>query len=155
MARTKMRLESLVGRRSESGNTTIEFAIFGMFVLIALAGTVEVGRVMIEAMQVTNAVEAGMVYAAKKDFDAAAIGTTVGNATGAAVTATPAPALFCGCPSVSGISESCDGSLRCADGSLGGQYVRVFGQLDHQAIVFLPGLTIPTTLKAQSIVRLR
>ena len=160
MARPKMRLESLFGRRSESGNTAIEFAILGMFVLIALVGTIEVGRVTMEAMQVSNAVEAGMLHAARKDFDgtavgAAAIGTAVGNATGAAVTATPAPELFCGCPSASGISKSCDESLRCADGSLGGQYVRVYGELNHQTIVFFPGLIMPATLKAQSVVRLR
>jgi TadE-like protein len=155
MAQTRTRFGNLFGRRSQSGSAAIEFAILGMFVLIALAGTAEVGQVAMEAMQVTNAVEAGTLWAAKhKDFDVGKISSAVGNATGALVVATPAPVLFCGCPNASGVSDTCDGSLHCADGSLGGQYVRVYGELGHQTNVLLLGLNIPATLKAQSIVRL-
>ena len=156
MIPAKTRFENVFGRRSESGTAAIEFGLFIPILLILLIGTVEVGRAMHGAMQVNNAVEAGMLYAAKNGYDADGIAAAVANATGTpGITATPTPTLFCGCPSAGGvINIDCNSPSLCADGSPMGQYVQINAALDHQTILPYLGLPLPTTLKAQSIVRL-
>ena len=158
MALAKIRFENLFRRRRESGTAAIEFGLLIPILLILLIGTVEVGRAMYQAMQVNNAVEAGMLYAAKNGFDAGGIAAAVVNATGTqGITATPTPTLFCGCPNASGVSIKmlCDPPPPpCADGNPMGQYVQINAALDHQTILPYLGLPLPTTLKAQSIVRL-
>jgi Flp pilus assembly protein TadG len=156
MAWAKTRIENPPGSRSELGSAAIEFGLFIPILLILLTGTVEVGRAMYEAMQVNNAVEAGMLYAAKNGYDAGGIATAVQQATGTeGITATPAPTLFCGCPSASGVIRTdCNSPSLCVDGNPAGQYVQISAALDHQTILPYLGLPLPTTLTAQSIVRL-
>jgi Flp pilus assembly protein TadG len=119
-----------------------------------LMGVVELGYAMYESMQVHNSVEAGAVYAVRSGGDLVGTATAVVNATGTqGITATPAPVQFCGCPSESGIvTSSC--SATCANGNSPGTYVRVSASLAHQTILPYPGLSLPTTMTAQSTVRL-
>ncbi|MGO8847274.1 MAG: TadE family protein, partial [Methylocella sp.] len=84
--------------------------MFTPLLLIVLTGTVELGFLMYEAMQVNNAVEAGALYAAANSFNAANITSAVTNAsvlpTGLnTLTATPAPTQFCGCPTAAGVTN--------------------------------------------------
>jgi len=148
--------ESRLWRRSVSGTVAIEFALLVPVLLMLIAITAELGLAMYESMQVNNAVEAGMVYAAKNGFDAPGINSAVVNATGTpGITAAPAPAQFCGCPGAGGIvEETCVSPPPCADGSPVGQYARISASLGHQAILPNIGLPLPTTLTARSIVRL-
>lgn len=137
-----------------SGSAAIEFALFVPIFLVLLLGVVEVGYAMYEAMQVYSAVEAGMLYAAKNGFDATGIAAAVANATGTeGITATPAPAQFCGCPSAGGVITA-DCGTPCADGNPSGYYVRINAALNHETILPYPGLPLPSTLTAQSIIRL-
>lgn len=141
------------GGRRKAGTAAIEFALAIPFLLILLMGLVELGFGMYEAMQVQSAVEAGALYAAKNGFDATAIANAVLNATGTpGVTASPAPVQFCGCPSASGVATVTCGAT-CGGGGTAGTYVRVSAALAHDTILPYPGL-LPTTLTAQSIVRL-
>ena len=94
-------------RRDESGTAAIEFGLFLPFLLLLLTGTVELGLSMYEAMQVSNAVEAGALYAAKNGFNATNIGSATTGASALpsqlnTLSATPAPTQFCGCPSAAG-----------------------------------------------------
>jgi len=156
MIRTKTRIETLIGDRSEteSGTAAIEFGLAIPLLLIMLMGVVELGYAMYESMQVHNSVEAGALYAVQSGGDLAGTATAVVNATGTqGITATPAPVQFCGCPSESGIvTTSC--STTCADGKTSGTYVRVSASLAHQTILPYPGLPLPATLTAQSTIRL-
>jgi Flp pilus assembly protein TadG len=158
-ARTKFR--TLFGRRSESGTAAIEFGMFIPVLLILLTGTVELGFLMYEAMQVNNAVEAGALYAAKNGFNAASITSAVTNAsvlpTGLnTLTATPAPTQFCGCPTVTGITNSgtCVNPPACADGSTPGTYVQINAALTHTIIIPAPtSWGMPTSLTATAVIR--
>ena len=150
--------------RGDSGTAAIEFGLFLPFLLLLLTGTVELGLSMYEAMQVSNAVEAGALYAAKNGFNAANISAAT---TGAStlprqmnvLSATPAPTQFCGCPSASGsianlgppVLGVCSATA-CAGGPAG-TYVQVNASLDHTAI-FPTSWGIPATFTAQAVVRI-
>jgi hypothetical protein len=150
------------GRGSESGTAAIEFGLFIPTLLILLTGTVELGFLMYEGMQVNNAVEAGMLYvAANPTFNSAAISTAVTNAsllpTGLnTLTATPAPTQFCGCPTAAGITNL--GAPPCSatpcSGSPAGTYVQINAALTHTIIIPAPtSWGMPTTLTATAIIR--
>jgi Flp pilus assembly protein TadG len=165
MALAKTRVQNLFGPRSESGTAAIEFALFVPVFLILLTGTIELGRAVYEAMQVNNAVEAGMLYVAKTGaFDSAAIATAVVNAGAVypvAVTATPAPTQFCGCPAAADISVVNEGACAvplatCADGvTKAGQYARINATLPHLTILPESAFPIPANFTAQAIVRIK
>jgi Flp pilus assembly protein TadG len=141
-------------RRAQSGTAAIEFGLSVPLLLIILMGVVELGYAMFEAMQVYNSVEAGALYAAKNGYDATGIAAAVANATGTqGIAATPAPMQFCGCPDASGIVETACATT-CNDGKPPGQYVRINAALTHKTILPYPGLPLPTTLTAQSVIRL-
>lgn len=135
------------------GEAAIEFGLMAPVLLILLAGLIEIGFSVLQAMQVQDAVEAGAVYVSKYGFNAAGITNAVVNATEATgMTATPAPTEFCGCPAASGITTvAC--STTCASGSPPGQYVQINAALAHTTILPYLGLPLPATLTAQSIVR--
>jgi len=158
MILAKTRFKNVFWRQSESGTAAIEFGLSIPILLVLLTGTVEVGRAMYGAMQVNNAVEAGMLYAAKNGYDPGGIAAAVVVATATpGIAATPAPTWFCGCPSAGGVINKTvcvPPPPPCADGNPAGQYVQINAALDHQTILPYLGLPLPTTLKAQSIVRL-
>ncbi|MGP0010821.1 MAG: TadE/TadG family type IV pilus assembly protein [Methylocella sp.] len=158
MALARVKFGKLFGRRSESGTAAIEFGLFIPVLLTLLTGTVELGFLMYEAMQVNNAVEAGALYAAANSFNAANITSAVTNAsvlpTGLnTLTATPAPTQFCGCPTAAGVTNL--GSPPCSatacSGSPAGTYVRVNASLTHTIII--PNPWVPTTLTAIAVIR--
>ena len=158
MALARVKFGKLFRRGSESGNAAIEFGLFIPVLLILLTGTVELGFLMYEAMQVNNAVEAGALYAAANGFNAASITSAVTNAsvlpTGLnTLTATPAPTQFCGCPTAAGVTNL--GSPPCSatacSGSPAGTYVQVNASLTHTIII--PNPWVPTTLTAIAVIR--
>lgn len=160
MALAKIVFGKLFGRESESGSAAIEFGLFLPLLLILLTGTVELGFLAYESMQVNNAVDAGIFYAAKNGWNAAAIASAAvsGGAMPSglnALTATPAPTEFCGCPTAAGItkSASCVSPPACPDGSTPGTYVQVNAALNHMTI--LPtSWGLPATLTATNVIRI-
>jgi Flp pilus assembly protein TadG len=159
MALARIIFRNLFGSRSKSGTAAIEFALFTPLLLIVLTGTVELGFLMYEAMQVNDAVEAGVLYAAKNGFNAASITSAVTNAsvlpTGLnALTATPPPTQFCGCPTAAtvtnlGTQPPC--STTACSGTAG-TYVQVNASLTHTVII--PNPWVPTTLTATAVIRI-
>jgi hypothetical protein len=106
-------------------------------------------------MQVKDAAEAGALYASQHPADTAGIQSAVVNATSTpGITASPAPASFCGCPGASGITVGNCVSL-CASGSAQGQYVRVNASLTHSIILALPALPNPLVLTGVSTLRVQ
>jgi TadE-like protein len=163
MARLRMITGRLFGRWSEPGTAAIEFALFLPFLVLLLTGIVELGFSAYEAMQVSNAVEAGALYAAAsaaKAFSAANIATAT--TSGAvlppglnSLTATPPPTQFCGCPNAAG-SISNLGAPPCSttacSGVAAGTYVQVNASLNHMAI--LPtSWGLPTASTATAVIR--
>jgi Flp pilus assembly protein TadG len=146
--------KTLKRRHARAGTAAIEFGLSIPLLVMVLMGVTELGYSMYEAMQVNDSVEAGAQYAARNGFDASGIAAAVVNATGTqGITATPAPVQFCGCPSVTGIAETAC-SATCSGGSPSGQYVRISAKLTHQTILPYPALGLPSTLTAQSVLRL-
>lgn len=144
------------GRRRAGlrGTAALEFGLAIPVFLILIAGTAEIGFGVYEAMQLANSVEAGALYAAKNGFDSTGISNSVVNATSlSGITATPAPAQFCGCPSSTGVITATCGA-NCASGGTAGTYVQVNAAYTHQTILGTPSFGLPTTLTAKSIVRI-
>jgi Flp pilus assembly protein TadG len=138
----------------QKGTAALEFALALPVLLVLIVGTAEIGFAVYEAMQVNNAVEAGALYAAKNGFDATAISNTVVNATSTpGITASPAPTQFCGCPSSGGVVAATCGAS-CSSGGTAGTYVRISAAYTHQTILNYPTFGLPTTITAQSVVRL-
>jgi Flp pilus assembly protein TadG len=137
------------------GTAAIEFALLTPVLLALLLGAVELGFGVYAAIQAQSAAEAGALYAAENGWDSAGISAAVVNATGATgMAATPAPTLFCGCPTTSGITAiGCTST--CASGIQPGQYVQINSALARLSILSDPGLGLATTLTGQSIIRLQ
>jgi Flp pilus assembly protein TadG len=164
MALARILFRNSFRRGNESGTAAIEFALFLVPLLYLLTGTVELGLLMYEAMQVNNAVEAGMLYAAKNGYNSAAIVTATQNAGvvygagGPTLNASPTPSQFCGCPSATGVTNL--GAPPCSatacSGNPAGTYVQVNATISHLTI--LPGAStlmpnLPATLTATAVVR--
>lgn len=142
-------------RLGKAGSAAIEFGIIAPLLLLLLVGVVELGFGVHQAMQVQDAAEAGALYAGKYGYDQAGIAAAVVNATGAEnVTAEPAPALFCGCPSVTGIAEV-DCSASCPDGNGAERYVRVSAAMPHTTILVGLLVPLPDTIRGQAVVRVQ
>ncbi len=173
MALAKTHFRDRSGRRSEQGTAAIEFAMFLPLLVIMIAGTAELGHSMYEAMQVYNAAEAGILYAAKNSpYNSANIQTAALNGStlgGAALTGMTAVASqFCGCPAANTVAVVSAGVCaspppNCAvDGTPVRQYTQVVTTLPHVTIVNLNTLlgaltggsaVIPATFTATAIVR--
>ncbi len=149
---------------NEDGVAALEFALVAPFLLLLLVGVVQLGLAMYQSMQVNAAVGGGVVYAAARGFDPAGISAAVTSAASlpasfGAVTATPAPAAFCGCPdaagsvTVLGSAPPCSTAV-CADGTAAGTYVQVGATLDR--LVLLPiSFGLPDTFAATAVVRIQ
>ena len=159
MAQSRIIFGNLFRRGSESGTAAIEFGLFIPVLLTLLTGTVELGLLMYEGMQVSNAVEAGALYVAKNGWNSAAITSAVTNAgvlpTGLnTLTATPAPAQFCGCPTAAGVTNlgapPCSATA-CSGSTPAGTYVQINASLTHMIII--PNPWVPATLTASAVIR--
>ncbi|PNG27141.1 hypothetical protein CR492_05510 [Methylocella silvestris] len=140
-------------RRNEAGTAALEFGLATPLLLILIAGVTEIGLAVYQGMQVSAAVEAGMMYAAKNGWSSSGIASAVVSASGATgLTATPAPSQFCGCPAATGITATTCTST-CANGYAPGQYIQINAALAHQTILSNLGLPLPATLTATSLFR--
>jgi Flp pilus assembly protein TadG len=137
------------------GTAAIEFAILSPILLALLLGVVDLGFGLYAAIQAQSAAEAGALYAAKHGWNSAGISAAVVGATGASsMAATPAPTLFCGCPSASGIATIVCTST-CTGGVQPGEYVQVNSSLARLSILSDPGLGLATTLTGESTIRIQ
>jgi Flp pilus assembly protein TadG len=142
-------------RRATSGTAAIEFAIAAPMLSILVFGAAELGYSAYQAMEVQDAVEAGALYVSKHGWDSSGIATAVLNATDiTGLTASPAPAQFCGCPSTTGVATATCAST-CTGGNPAGQYVQINATLTRKSLIPNSGLPLPTAFSAQSIVRIK
>jgi Flp pilus assembly protein TadG len=140
--------------RDIRGTAALELGLFLPVLMLFVIYIGELGFSFYQATRVYNASEAGMVYAAKYGYDAAAISAAVVNSTNlSGISANPAPYQFCGCPGATSVATVTCGST-CTGGSTPGTYIRVTATRTRQSIVSVPGLHLPTTLTSTSIIRI-
>jgi Flp pilus assembly protein TadG len=137
------------------GTAAIEFGMIAVFLCFLFLGTMDFGMGYWEQMQVGNAARAGSEYAANKGWDQSGITTAVTSATSLhSITATPAPAQTCGCPSATaGITTATCGA-NCLGGGTAGTYVTVVARTSYSTIFSYPGIDNPLTLIASATVRI-
>jgi uncharacterized membrane protein len=144
---------------ARNGTAAIEFALLAPLLLILLTGIVEIGMAVFQDIQVQAAAEAGALYAAKYGSnDLTAIALAVTNATGTSgITAAPAPQVFCGCPTASGItSQGADCSTVCPDAKPPGKYVTISATITRTELLTpYISLGLPATFTGSSVVRVQ
>lgn len=146
---------AVVTMLNERGTAAMEFGLTVPLLLTLLMGVVELSFGIYEAMRVYDAVGAGAIYAGKNGWSASGISTAVTSAsTTTGITATPAPVQFWGCPSESGVLSVASSSTKCSNGNSPGLYVQVQASISHSTILPYPGLSLPTTFTAKSVIRL-
>jgi Flp pilus assembly protein TadG len=152
------RLFSRVLRHSvadERGVSAVEFGIMAPALVFMMVATYDLGIGIYRRMQVQNATQVGAAYAAAHGFSPSGISNAMANATSLSdITATPAPAQFCGCPTGSSITVM-DCSATCPDGTQAATYARISGQATYQTIIPYPSLPASFVLTAQSTVRMQ
>jgi hypothetical protein len=140
-------------RLDDAGVAAIEFAITAPMLLMIIAAIIEFGLAIRDTLSVQTAAAVGGQYTMQKGFDSPAISAAVLNATGAAgVRASPAPALFCGCPGATGIVNAVCNTI-CVDGIKARRYVVISASIDRTTVVNV-GFGLPAVLTRTSIVRL-
>lgn len=139
--------------RTTSGVAAIEFAIIAPVLLVLIVSGIELGLAIRDSLRAQAAAAEGAYYAAANGFDADKIALAVVNGTGASgLRASPAPSLFCGCPSASGTAvAACDAT--CDDGIAARKYVKVNASITRISVLDAH-LGLPTEITRQSIARL-
>ena len=157
-ARSMFRRFSSRAAGDTSGVAAIEFGIIVPILVMMTVATVDIGMGFYRKIQVEDAAQAGAEWAIRNGFDSTGISNAVTNAvtslTTPAISASPAPAQFCGCASGSSISTASCGST-CPGGVQAGTYTTVSAQMTYNTI--LPYGFFPSTYNfvSQSTARLR
>jgi Flp pilus assembly protein TadG len=139
--------------KAEGGMAAIEFGILSAVMMIFVIGAADLGLAGYSAMEVQTSAQSGAEYASAHAFDATAISNAVTNSTSASgISASPAPAKFCGCPSASGVTTATCSST-CADGSTAGNYVRVTATRSYSTMISYPGMSNPLVQTTVTTVR--
>jgi Flp pilus assembly protein TadG len=95
----------------------VEFGIMIPLLSLMVVSVTDIGLAVYRKMQVENAAQAGAQYAIARGYDASSISNAVTGATNStAVTASPSPVQFCGCPMSTGVSTVSCGSV-CTGGA--------------------------------------
>lgn len=137
------------------GVAAVEFILVMPFVIYLAVGAIDYGMLTYRTMQVHDAAQAGMQYAAvAQTTNTQAIASVVTNATTySSVAASPAPATFYGCASSGTIQIASQGSI-CSDGSAAGEYLNVYASATYNTILTYPAIPATFALSGQATVRL-
>jgi len=142
----------LRANRDKSGIAAVEFGVVVPMLALMVLAVSDIGLGFARKMQVENVVQLGASYAVVRGFDASAISAIV---TGdSSISASPAPALYCGCATGSGISGVACGST-CSNGAMAGTYASISAQATYNTNLNYQVVPSTYTFTAQSTVRLR
>lgn len=141
--------------RDTGGVAAIEFGLMiPLFSLMAVSVT-DIGLAVYRKMQVENAAQAGAQYAIARGFDATGITNAVTSATNStAITVSPSPVQFCGCPTSTGISTVSCGTV-CIGGAQAGTYATVSAQATYYTLINYQFVADTYSYNAQSTARLQ
>lgn len=134
------------------GSPAVEFGLLAPILVVLLFGTVDLGALTYQSMEVAVAAHAGADYAMHSGWNSSSIQTAVTSATPIVVTASPAPTLMSGCIT-SGVLVVANNST-CPSGQAAGNYVTVSAQAAFTPIIAWPAFGLPSTLSAQATVRI-
>jgi len=160
MARTATSLRAAAAlrrlRAARGGIAAVEFAIGASFLIVAMLGLYDFGRASWHRMQVAAAAQAGAAYAVANGFNATGIALAVRGATDfAAVTATPAPTMQCGCPNgTSGITAAACGStcpVVAGVAQVAGYYATVSARGTYSFMFPYPYVAKPIVMNARAV----
>ena len=141
--------------RDTRGAAAIEFGIMIPLLSLSVIAVTDLGLGVHRKMQVENAAQAGAQYAMVRGFDTTAVSNAVTSATtSTAITASPAPAQFCGCPTSTGVGTVSCGTV-CTGGAKAGTYARVSAQGTYSTLMNYQYFPTTYTYSAQSTARLQ
>jgi Flp pilus assembly protein TadG len=129
----------MVGANGLAGAAILEFAVVATVVIVIFVAIMDFGMLFFRQMQVQHAAQAGAQWALSYGYSSSAISSAVTNATSfTAISATPAPSQFCGCPTSTGVTTvsagACSSSPTCSGSAVGGTYVTVSAQATYNPI---------------------
>jgi len=141
--------------KADGGAAAIEFAIMGAALCLLVVATGDLGMGFYSYMQVQNSAQAGAEYAAVHGYNSSAISTAVTSATSiTGLTASPAPAKFCGCPAGNAVTTvTC--STICADGMTAGTYVSASATRTYSTLISYPMFPATYQQTSTSTVRIQ
>lgn len=137
------------------GVAAIEFGIMIPVFSLMVISVTDIGLAVYRKMQVENAAQAGAQYAIARGFNATAISNAVTSATNSsAVSASPEPVQFCGCPTSTGVDSVSCGTV-CPGGATAGTYAKVSAQGTYYTLVNYQVVASTYSFNAQSMARLK
>jgi Flp pilus assembly protein TadG len=141
--------------KAEGGVAAIEFAVLGAVLCLTVVAVGDLGLGFYSDMQVQNSAQAGAQYAAVHGFNSTSISNAVTNATSVTgITASPAPAQFCGCVTGTTMATATCGTT-CANGMTAGTYVSVSAARTYSTLLSYPGFPASYSQAATSTVRIQ
>jgi Flp pilus assembly protein TadG len=141
--------------RDTGGAAAIEFAIMIPLFSLMVVSVTDIGLAVYRKMQVENAAQAGAQYAIARGFNKTSISNAVTSATNSsAISASPEPVQFCGCPTSTGVSTVSCGTV-CSSGAVAGTYAKVSAQATYYTLINYQIVASTYDLNAQSTARLQ
>lgn len=144
------------GGLGRGGTAAIEFAIAMSFLSLTLVAAYDFGRASWTRMQVVAAAHIGAAFAAAHGFNPNLIGGAVAASSALpSLTANPAPAQVCGCPSGTGGLALVECGTACSGGGGAGTYVRVTARGTYSFVFPYPGISNPLVVSATALTRIQ
>jgi Flp pilus assembly protein TadG len=148
-------------RSDTSGLALVELAIVAPFLGVMTLGTVDYSMLVLANLTVQGAARAGADYAAANGYNSQTISSRItSSATRAtilsAITATPAPSQWYGCPNATtGVATATSSTVTCTStGKTAGTYVTSSAQATYTYILAFPGAARTQTLNSSISVRI-
>jgi Flp pilus assembly protein TadG len=142
--------------KADGGAAAIEFAIVGAVLCLLVVATGDIGMGFYSYMQVRNSAQAGAEYAAVHGYNSSAISSAVTSATSVTgMTASPAPAQFCGCASGSSVNSVTCGTICASNNMTAGTYVTASASRTYSTLISYPMFPASYQQTATSTVRIQ
>jgi Flp pilus assembly protein TadG len=141
--------------RDTRGAAAIEFGFMIPLFSLMVVSVTDIGLAVYRKMQVENAAQAGAQYAIARGFNITGISNAVTSATNSsAVSASPPPIEYCGCPTSTGVSSVSCGTV-CSGGAVAGTYAKVSAQATYYTLINYQVVASTYSYNAQSTARLK
>lgn len=153
-ARRLAQLRACTRPLGTKGTAGIEFGFIAPLLGLMMVPTFDIGMGLYRDMQVHNAAQAGADYAIAHGYSSSLASVVTGATNYSAISAAPAPATFCGCPSSTGVTvTSC--TAMCDSNSAAGTYVTVSASATYNTVVGYPFIPASYPLSATTTVRIQ
>jgi|SRR5579859_4528817 Flp pilus assembly protein TadG len=138
-----------------SGAAGVEFALMLPALVLFAVGTVDVGALAYQSAEVEAAAQAGARYAMNNGAGSLdSIAAAITGATSLSVSATPYPSQGYYCDAGGSLSSVPAMTSACSGGVVG-SYVTVSAQATYTPVIAWSGLSMPSSLSSQTMVRVQ